>query len=73
MSRRAQGLAAEDLTQTSVRFPKPLLKRARIRTKVDEISLQALLIQALETELDRRDKLDERRDRRRAQTMARAQ
>ena len=67
MPRGRPGTAPDELAQTSVRFPKPLLKRARIRTKVDEISLQALLIEALEAELDRRDRVDERRARRRTQ------
>ena len=59
---------AQPLVQTSVRFPKPLLKRARIRCAVDEISLQGLLINALETELDRRDKVEERHARKPGRT-----
>jgi hypothetical protein len=54
------------MAQTSVRFPRSLLKRARIRAATDEISLQSLLIAALDTELDRRDKTDARRQARRA-------
>jgi hypothetical protein len=53
------------MSQTSVRFPRTLLKRARIRAATDEISLQALLISALDAELDRRDKLELRRQARR--------
>jgi hypothetical protein len=55
----------EPMAQTSVRFPRTLLKRARIRAATDEVSLQALLISALEAELVRRDKVDARRTARR--------
>jgi hypothetical protein len=51
----------QPMTQTTVRFPQPLLKRARIRAAVDEITLQALLVEALDAELSRREKKDERR------------
>jgi hypothetical protein len=61
---RSRQPTAEPLSQTSVRFPKPLIKRARIRAIVDEISLQELLVCALEAELDRRDKADTSRERR---------
>jgi hypothetical protein len=64
MPPRPHQLTAAPLAQTSVRFPKPLLKRARIRCATDEISLQRLLICALETELDRRDRAEERHARR---------
>ena len=49
------------MAQTSVRFPRTLLKRARIRAATDEVSLQALLISALDAELERRDKLEARK------------
>jgi hypothetical protein len=49
------------MAQTSVRFPRPLLKRARVRAATDEITLQALLIAALDAELERRDKHEEQR------------
>ena len=49
------------MAQTSVRFPRPLLKRARVRAATDEITLQALLIAALDAELARRDKHEEQR------------
>jgi hypothetical protein len=55
---------AEPLAHTTVRLPKPLLKRARIRCVNDELSLQALVACALETELDRRDKAEQRQARR---------
>jgi hypothetical protein len=54
------------MVQTSLRFPHGLLKRARIRAATDEVSLQALLIAALETELARRDRLEARRENRRS-------
>ena len=66
MPPRPQQAGSEPMAQTSVKFPRPLLKRARIRAATDEISLQALLITALEAELDRRDKTDARRHARRA-------
>jgi hypothetical protein len=55
----------EPMAQTSVRFPRTLLKRARIRAATDEVSLQALLISALDAELDRRDRLEARKTARR--------
>ena len=64
MRSRPQTTGAEALAQTSVRFPRPLLKRARIRAATDEISFQALLINALHAELERREKTDARRTRR---------
>jgi hypothetical protein len=64
MPSRPRRTEAEPLSQTSVRFPKPLIKRARIRAATDEISLQQLLVCALESELDRRDSLDEGQARR---------
>ena len=38
----------EPMAQTTVRFPRALLKRARIRAATDEVTLQALLIHALD-------------------------
>ncbi|MDW3212632.1 MAG: hypothetical protein R8G01_01440 [Ilumatobacteraceae bacterium] len=49
------------MAHTSVRFPKSLIKRARIRAAIDEISLQDLLACALEAELDRREKAEARK------------
>jgi hypothetical protein len=49
------------MTPTTVRYPHRLLKRARVRAATDEITLQALLIAALDAELTRRDKRDEQR------------
>lgn len=51
----------EPMAQTTARFPKEMLRQARIRAATDEITLQSLLIQALDRELARRDKLEERR------------
>ena len=65
MPPRRQHPGSEAMAQTSVRFPRALLKRARIRAATDEISLQALLIAALDAELDRRDKTEARRQARR--------
>jgi hypothetical protein len=64
MTARPRTAGADEFAQTSVRFPRPLLKRARIRAATDEISFQALLIAALDAELDRREKIDARRARR---------
>ena len=61
MPARPVGADAEPMAQTSVRFPRALLKRARIRAATDELSLQALLISALDAELDRRDKVEAQR------------
>ena len=55
---------AETLARTTVRLPRPLLKRARIRCVTDELTLQSLVAFALETELDRRDEAERRRARR---------
>ena len=60
MPARPVGADVEPMAQTSVRFPRALLKRARIRAATDEVSLQALLISALDAELDRRDKVEAR-------------
>jgi len=68
MPARPKQKGAEEMLQTSVRFPRPLLKRARIRAATDEISFQALLISALDAELERREKLEARRTRRSAKT-----
>ena len=59
---------AEALARTTIRLPRPLLKRARIRCVNDEMSLQSLVACALETELDRRDKVEQRQARRSAST-----
>ena len=64
MTPRPKTAGVDELAQTSVRFPRPLLKRARIRAATDEISFQALLIAALDTELERREKIEARRARR---------
>jgi hypothetical protein len=55
---------AEPLARTTVRLPRPLLKRARIRCVTDELTLQSLVASALETELDRRDQAEQRQLRR---------
>lgn len=59
---------AEQLARMTVRLPRPLLKRARIRCVTDELSLQTLVASALETELDRRDRAEQRRARRAGRT-----
>jgi len=43
-----------------------MLKRARIRAATDEVTLQSLLIKALDAELNRRDKAEARRQARRS-------
>lgn len=53
--------ATEPTVQTTVRFPHSLLKRARVRAAVDEVTLQSLVIAGLDAELDRRDRRDDRR------------
>lgn len=60
----AERSEAEPLARTTVRLPRPLLKRARIRCVTDELTLQSLVAFALETELDRRDKAEQRQARR---------
>ena len=60
----------EPMAQTTVHFPRTLLKRARVRAATDEITLQALLIAALDIELGRRDKVDARREARRSDRLA---
>lgn len=56
----------EPMAQTTVRFPRALLKQARIRAATDEVTLQALLIHALDAELKRREKAEARRRARRS-------
>ena len=51
----------EPLAQTTVRFPRSLLKRARMRALTDDTTLQALIITALDTELTRRERTEARR------------
>jgi hypothetical protein len=70
MPPRQRLVDAEPMAQTTVRFPRSLLKRARVRAANDEITLQALLIGALETELCRREKADARRQTRRSNRVA---
>ena len=53
--------AVEPTVQTTVRFPHSLLKRARVRAAVDEVTRQSLVIAGLDAELARRDRRDERR------------
>ena len=65
MPTRPEPADAEPMSQTSVRFPRMMLKRAKIRAATDEISLQALLISALNAELERRDKVEARKQARR--------
>jgi hypothetical protein len=60
----AERSEAEPLARTTVRLPRPLLKRARIRCVTDELTLQSLVALALEAELDRRDKAEQRKARR---------
>ena len=56
----------EPMAQTTVRFPRAMLKRARIRAATDEVTLQSLLIKALDAELARREKVEARRQARRS-------
>jgi hypothetical protein len=58
------------MAQTTVRFPRAMLKEARIRAATDEITLQALLIRALDAELRRREKAEARRRARRSERRA---
>jgi len=53
------------MVQTTVRFPRSMLKRARVRAAVEEVTLQSLVIAGLEAELKRLDRRDERRRNRR--------
>lgn len=52
---------AEPLARTTVRLPRPLLKRARIRCVTDDLTLQSLVACALATELDRLDRAEQRK------------
>lgn len=58
---RSRATPPEPMAQTTVRFPRAMLKQARIRAATDEVTLQALLIDALDAELRRREKLEARR------------
>lgn len=61
MPPRSRTDATEPTVQTTVRFPHSLLKRARVRAAVDEVTLQSLVIAGLDAELGRRDRRDDRR------------
>jgi hypothetical protein len=73
MPSRQRLVDPEPMAQTTVRFPRTLLKRARVRAATDEVTIQALLIGALETELCRREKADARRLARRSGRLASTQ
>lgn len=45
----------EPMAQTTIRLPRSLLKQARLRAVTDDITLQALVIDAVAAELARRD------------------
>lgn len=45
----------EPMAQTTIRLPRSLLKQARLRAVNDDITLQALVIDAVAAELARRD------------------
>lgn len=62
--------AVEPTVQTTVRFPHSLLKRARVRAAVDEVTLQSLVIAGLDAELARRDRRDKRRRSRTAKPLS---
>ena len=66
MPPRTKSAGREPMAQTTVRFPRAMLKQARIRAATDEVTLQALLIRALDVELKRREKAEVRRSGRRA-------
>ena len=66
MPPRPKNPRSEPLVQTTVRFPRSLLKRARMRALTDDTTLQALLITALDTELTRRERTEARRQARHA-------
>ena len=61
MRPRTKTADQEPMAQTTVRFPRALLKQARIRAATDEVTLQALLIHALDRELKRRENAEARR------------
>ena len=48
-------LDQEPMAQTTIRLPRSLLKQARLRAVTDDITLQALVIDAVAAELARRD------------------
>ena len=72
MPPRTKSADQEPMAQTTVRFPRALLKQARIRAATDEVTLQALLIHALDAELKRREKAEARRRARRSDRRASA-
>lgn len=55
MPRRPK-LDQEPMAQTTIRLPRSLLKQARLRAVTDEITLQALVVDAVAAELARRDR-----------------
>ncbi len=67
MPPRSKPSERESMAQTTVRFPRAMLKRARIRAATDEVTLQALLIHALDAELKHRERAEARRQARRSE------
>lgn len=53
----------EPMVQTTIRLPRSLLKQARLRAVTDDITLQALVANAVAAELARRERGQPDRDR----------
>ena len=58
----------EQYVQTTIRLPRALLKRARMRALTDDTTLQDLVVGGLETELERREKAEAQRSARAAKS-----
>ncbi len=60
---RRPALDQEPMAQTTIRLPRSLLKQARLRAVTDDITLQALVVDAVAAELARRERRESARDR----------
>jgi hypothetical protein len=58
---RRPALDPEPMAQTTIRLPRSLLKQARLRAVTDDITLQALVVEAIASELSRRETTGTRR------------
>jgi hypothetical protein len=70
MPKRPRHDGDEEIINTSIRLPKPLLNRAKIQAIHDDVTLQCLIIEALVTELDRRELGRRSRDRVKANALS---
>jgi DNA-binding protein YbaB len=61
MPKRPRDQFDEEIINTSIRLPKSMLNRAKIQAIHDDVTLQSLILAALNAELDRREKAMDRK------------